>query len=74
MMNSEEIEQKLEELKIQDEPVLTDPLYSHNQMLTEQEALAREKLVSDIKYSVLIGMAPVVDRFRGRAEISFTLK
>ena len=73
-MNSEEIEQKLEELKIQDEPVLTDPLYSHNQMLTEQEALAREKLVSDIKYSVLIGMAPVVDRFRGRAEISFTLK
>ena len=73
-MNSKEIEYMLEELKIQDEPVLNDPLYTQNQMLTEQEALDREKLVSDIRYSVLIGMAPVVDRFRGRAEISFTLK
>lgn len=43
-------------------------------MLTEEEAIKRGTLVSDINYSVLIGMVHHKDQFCGKVDISFTLK
>lgn len=43
-------------------------------MLTQDQAEAREQLVSQINYKVLIGMVEHIDQFTGMAEVSFNLK
>ena len=53
--------------------IFEDPGYSTNHFLTKVEAINRKELVSDVNYTLIMGLVKGGETFRGKVTIDFTL-